>query len=77
MKRMKMSLANIEGRLSRTEMKNIMAGSGGGQGACSVTCGTGYYACCCAGDCKCHSVTDSTDYGCTHGGKGSTMCSVE
>lgn len=28
MKKMKMSLANIEGRLSRTEMKNIMAGSG-------------------------------------------------
>ena len=25
----KMSLANIQGKLSRTEMKNIMAGSGG------------------------------------------------
>ena len=25
----KMSLANIKGKLSRTEMKNIMAGSGG------------------------------------------------
>ena len=30
-----MSLANIKGKLSRTEMKNIMAGSGGG----GVTCG--------------------------------------
>lgn len=29
MKRAKMSLANIQGKLSRTEMKNIMAGSGG------------------------------------------------
>ncbi len=28
MKRTKMSLANIQGKLSRTEMKNIMAGSG-------------------------------------------------
>jgi hypothetical protein len=28
MKRMKMSLANIEGKLSRAEMKSIMAGSG-------------------------------------------------
>ncbi len=26
----KMSLANIKGKLSRAEMKNIMAGSGGG-----------------------------------------------
>ena len=29
MKTKKMSLANIQGKLSRTEMKNIMAGSGG------------------------------------------------
>ena len=28
MKTKKMSLANIQGKLSRTEMKNIMAGSG-------------------------------------------------
>lgn len=28
MKTQKMSLANIQGKLSRTEMKNIMAGSG-------------------------------------------------
>ena len=35
----KMSLANIKGKLSRTEMKNIMAGSGGGNcrtGGCTV-----------------------------------------
>ncbi len=30
----KMSLANIEGKLSRVEMKNIMAGSGSG-GCCA------------------------------------------
>ncbi|MFT3947000.1 MAG: hypothetical protein QM763_08515 [Agriterribacter sp.] len=29
MKKIKMSLANIEGKLSRVEMKKIMAGSGG------------------------------------------------
>ncbi len=28
----KMSLANIQGKLSRAEMKNIMAGSGSGHG---------------------------------------------
>lgn len=33
MKTKKMSLANIKGKLSRAEMKNIMAGSGGGGGA--------------------------------------------
>ncbi len=43
MKRTKMSLANIQGKLSRAEMKNIMAGSGGGGGGnqCNVYCGTG------------------------------------
>jgi hypothetical protein len=41
----KMSLANIKGKLSRAEMKNIMAGSGDGDtsrcgSACSGTCTT-------------------------------------
>jgi hypothetical protein len=35
MKTTKMSLANIQGKLSRAEMKNIMAGSGTG-GSCKV-----------------------------------------
>lgn len=43
MKTQKMSLANIEGKLSRAEMKNIMAGSGS---SCDVYCGSGsYYTC--------------------------------
>lgn len=37
MKRLKISLANIQGKLSRTEMKNIMAGSGGA-GTCGPNC---------------------------------------
>ncbi len=38
MKRTKMSLENIQGKLSRAEMKNIMAGSGTtcASGGCSV-----------------------------------------
>lgn len=32
-----MSLVNIQGKLSRTEMKNIMAGSG----SCSASCNYG------------------------------------
>jgi len=36
MKTTKMSLANIQGKLSRTEMKNIMAGSG--SAACTTEC---------------------------------------
>jgi hypothetical protein len=34
----KMSLANIQGKLSRAEMKNIMAGSG--EGTCTLSCFT-------------------------------------
>ena len=35
----KMSLANIQGKLSRTEMKNIMAGS---YADCSANCNPGF-----------------------------------
>lgn len=61
MKRVKMSLQNIEGRLSRDEMKKIMAGSADGRpcmtcssdndcakvnkGKCSATCPDGSKAC--------------------------------
>ena len=34
----KMSLANLQGKLSRAEMKNIMAGSGGSTGKNGDTC---------------------------------------
>lgn len=37
----KMSLANIQGKLSRAEMKNIMAGSG--------SCPSGQFTCTCNG----------------------------
>lgn len=53
MKMQKMSLANAQGKLSRQEMKTIMAGSGvydeskKGCGACSSAydCGSGCNAC--------------------------------
>lgn len=41
MKTTKMSLANMQGKLSRTEMKNIMAGSGSGACFVRVSCGGG------------------------------------
>ncbi len=40
----KLNLSNIEGKLSRTEMKNIKGGSGGGNG---------YYRCCWNGSSNC------------------------
>ena len=40
MKTKKMSLENIQGKLSRAEMKNIMAGSGGSGGKCGNLCFT-------------------------------------
>ncbi len=39
MKTVKMSLATIQGKLSRGEMKNIMAGSGDGNFYCHCTGG--------------------------------------
>lgn len=38
MKTLKMSLENIRGKMSRKEMRNIMAGSGGG--VCGSSCQT-------------------------------------
>ncbi len=51
MKTRKISLADIQGKLSRAEMKNIMAGSGGqGCGTCGVVGCDCYNAIdCCAG----------------------------
>ena len=48
MKTIKMSLANIEGKLSRKEMKNIMAGSG--DGCQTYHCGAYQTSCCDAAD---------------------------
>ncbi len=44
MKIVKMSLANMQGKMSRMEMKGVMAGSGGGSGGsgggitCDINC---------------------------------------
>jgi len=45
MKKVKLSLENIQGKLSRSEMKKMMAGSGGGGNKCTVC--AGYMAACC------------------------------
>jgi hypothetical protein len=50
MKTTKMSLANIQGKLSRTEMKIIMAGSGGACVKCGDPCRYGD-KCCPGGSC--------------------------
>jgi predicted Zn-ribbon and HTH transcriptional regulator len=38
MKNLKMNLENIQGKLSRNEMRKIMAGSGGGSNRCNYFC---------------------------------------
>lgn len=51
----KMSLASINGKLSRTEMKNIMAGSSSGCAAKGIKCpapGATYDGCCASCDVK-------------------------
>ena len=54
MKTQKMSLTNIQGKLSRAEMKNIEAGSG-------LTCAARTEVCCTTADC-CSGLT-CTQYG--------------
>ena len=53
----KMSLSNMEGKLSRTEMKNIMAGSAGCSGSCNYGSTPGTCKICveawCKGRCYC------------------------
>lgn len=53
MKTTKMSLANIQGKLSRAEMKKIMAGSGGDGGCDQATCSAQSNSN--LGDCNCNS----------------------
>jgi hypothetical protein len=52
METQKMSLANMQGKLSRAEMKNIMAGvntdDNDGTGTCTMSCGTGSYSVSCS-----------------------------
>lgn len=62
MKKIKISLGNIEGRLSRAEMKNIMAGSGGDDDMSCLGCTT---------DQECKDVNKGTcTKECQKGGKG-------
>ncbi len=44
-----MSLANIQGKLSRAEMKKIMAGSGGNCQAHNESCNSNLTLNCCSG----------------------------
>ena len=55
----KMSLANIQGKLSRAEMKNIMAGSSSGSYNCPLNCDAN----CSSSYCKC-----------TNGGTNNAFC---
>ena len=53
----KMSLANIQGKLTRAEMKNIMAGSGPGGESCNSS------AFCRAGGDYCYSCSNTNGFG--------------
>ena len=68
MKTQKMCLANIQGKLSRTEMKNIMAGSGDGDGGCMST---GY---CASGSCRVRSGRIGYCYANGESGNGRCYC---
>jgi chemotaxis receptor (MCP) glutamine deamidase CheD len=59
MKLQKMSLANIQGKLSRAEMKVIMAGS---ENSCSCIIGDGLGSCVRPGICQCKAHTNGLIY---------------
>ena len=59
MKTTKMSLVNIQGKLSRAEMKNIMAGSGGGK-----NCGFGHFPCANSQECRAINKGECNTQGC-------------
>lgn len=61
MEKIKMSLANIQGKLSRVEMRNIMAGSG--TSTCPLSCGS-----------KCVSNSSSYTCQCYHAGTSNEYC---
>lgn len=64
-------------KLSRNEMKKLQ---GGGPPEdpigfdCSITCNSGYFACCTGGLCACFT-NDQQGATCDKGGKGSSTCS--
>ena len=60
MKTEKMSLANIQGRLSRVEMRNIMAGSGDN---CPLSCGS---KCADTAGCQCKHAGTSNEFCASH-----------
>jgi len=55
----KMSLANIQGKLSRAEMKNIMAGSDSGGMSCDGPAGQAF----CRAMNPCYSCSNTSGYG--------------
>jgi hypothetical protein len=77
MKTQKMSLANMQGKLSRAEMKNIMAGQNTVDSVelenCAVSCNSGYFACC-NGTAGCHCYVNGEQKVCSSGGAGSASC---
>lgn len=64
---------NLGRSLTKSEQREI---GGGTENSCSVTCDSAYYACCCAGVCKCIADWETGPYGCTTGGPGSSSCTV-
>lgn len=73
-------LENLGRKLSKDEQKKITGGSENNPDSCSVTCDTGYYACCYqAGlpnyEKKCECKENGTTHTCDSGGVGSSSCS--
>jgi hypothetical protein len=84
MKKLKLKALELgaEELLQREQLKNVIGGSGSGDGSgggCEVTCGSGYYACCnrniLVAYCNCK--TNGSTNSCDAGGVGSTSCKID
>jgi len=67
-------ISNLGLPLTRQELKNVVGGDD--FSGCSVSCNSGYFACCNVGP-SCHCLKNGSTDTCQDGGPGSNSCSIE
>ena len=73
MKLNKLCLANLNGKLSRKEMKSVMGGFVDGQVTITCSSNNSSLACSCSGNCSCSGSNDGSTQ-CTDGNTGRVIC---
>jgi len=68
-------ISNLGLPLTRQELKTIVGGDDDFSG-CSVTCNSGYYACCTTDGPHCLCYANGTSHTCDKGGSGELKCEI-